>query len=671
MSINITVKTYGSNNNEAQAAKDIRDSFAEELRGSNSRGNIVISSSVQLFGQKVRDLDLVILGKFSGLKVNLHSQLINQHQITLPVSELKDVEIKDFCFVVEMKDHDANDLYTDNFALYAKYKDGVRNVTDQSEEQKYALKNFITSECKGMAPRIVNLVWLRNVDSRSQLNAGNVKNLLFGRSFSFRDMLQAAVESDGRFLPFQTHSGPVLSASSISAENMDKLFNMFQQEKHRIGPVTRAKVTQITTNKIDNELMSMDETGSFMLIKGLAGTGKTSRLLRVAYKLQEEKNARCLILTYNRALVGDIKRLLAFADVSDQLDYRTVSIQTMESFFKEIMRSFSKELDLDMNGPHRKVYSEGMRRLDEYIKQNLIDENDISAKKETVPGLDWDYVLVDEAQDWSDAEKDVLMTFFRGEHLIVADGIDQIVRGTTPQNWLVGLKREDYKTEKLKESLRQKSNLANFSNSLASQLGIGWSVKLPPRGMGGGKVIITDQEFFPIRFQRYLNNCRSLGNEAYDFVILTPRTLVDRDKNGRGHFRLKSRIESECNVGVFDGTNEQTRDCYASVDQVRVYQYDSCRGLEGWTVVCLNFDEFVTLKKQDYITFNLDVENPNVMNTRQDRQMAFVKRWIMMAVTRPIDTLVITLKDPSSHIANMLRAVASEFDGGVECDFKE
>ena len=185
MSINFTVKTYGSNNNEAQAAKDIRNTFAEELRGSNARGNIVISSSVQLFGQKVRDLDLVILGKFSGLKVNLHSQLINQHQITLPVSELKDVEIKDFCFVVEMKDHDANDLYTDNFALYAKYKDGVRNVTDQSEEQKYALKNFITSECEGRAPRIVNLIWLRNVDSRSQLNAGNVKNLLFGRSFSF------------------------------------------------------------------------------------------------------------------------------------------------------------------------------------------------------------------------------------------------------------------------------------------------------------------------------------------------------------------------------------------------------------------------------------------------------------------------------------------------------
>jgi hypothetical protein len=44
---------------------------------------------------------------------------------------------------------------------------------------------------------------------------------------------------------------------------------------------------------------------------------------------------------------------------------------------------------------------------------------------------------------------------------------------------------------------------------------------------------------------------------------------------------------------VWDGTQSETRDTFpTSSDQYRIVHFRSCRGLEGWTVVCLNFDTY-------------------------------------------------------------------------------
>ena len=43
---------------------------------------------------------------------------------------------------------------------------------------------------------------------------------------------------------------------------------------------------------------------------------------------------------------------------------------------------------------------------------------------------DWDYVLIDEAQDWKKSEKDIIFHLYGAKRLVVADGVDQFVRGT-------------------------------------------------------------------------------------------------------------------------------------------------------------------------------------------------------------------------------------------------
>ena len=44
---------------------------------------------------------------------------------------------------------------------------------------------------------------------------------------------------------------------------------------------------------------------------------------------------------------------------------------------------------------------------------------------------------------------------------------------------------------------------------------------------------------------------------------------------------------------VWDGTRSEARDTFPTDNnQFRVVRYESCRGLEGWTVVCHDFDRF-------------------------------------------------------------------------------
>ena len=48
-----------------------------------------------------------------------------------------------------------------------------------------------------------------------------------------------------------------------------------------------------------------------MVLRGRGGTGKTVILLQLAFRAFEETNARSLILTYNQALVADMRRIMA------------------------------------------------------------------------------------------------------------------------------------------------------------------------------------------------------------------------------------------------------------------------------------------------------------------------------------------------------------------------
>ena len=108
-------------------------------------------------------------------------------------------------------------------------------------------------------------------------------------------------------------------------------------------------------------------------------------------------------------------------------------------------------------------------------------------------------------------------------------------------------------------------------------------------------------------------------------------------------------------MNIWDGTSSELRSEYAvDLSSHRLLQYDSCRGLEGWTVVNLEFDKFLSYKTK---TYKEEETGELALETSDEKMRKFVNLWALIPMTRAIDTLVITLSDRNSEIENTLREV--------------
>jgi hypothetical protein len=204
--------------------------------------------------------------------------------------------------------------------------------------------------------------------------------------------------------------------------------------------------------------------------------------------------------------------------------------------------------------------------------------------------------------------------------------------------------------------LRQKENLVAFINAYSQKLDILGSKVLTKNNMPGGKVIITtDDKLFDVHNQEMQRLCAA-GNIAYDMLYLVPHTLV-RKSYGESFFALKTQFEQN-GIMVWDGTVSSNRDGYSiDAEEVRVLQYDSARGLEGWTVACLDFDEFLEEKSAEYQDGSVD---DLMLESPEERKKKYLYNWAMIPLTLAIDTLVITIKNPASKTASLLREIAEE-----------
>jgi hypothetical protein len=85
--------------------------------------------------------------------------------------------------------------------------------------------------------------------------------------------------------------------------------------------------------------------------------------------------------------------------------------------------------------------------------------------------------------------------------------------------------------------------------------------------------------------------------------------------------------------------------------------------LEGWTVVCLDFDQLFQYKMDSYV----DAPNEELaLETPGERANRFVTLWTLMPLTRAIDTLVITLSNSNSEIARRLKEVSNTMPDVIE-----
>ena len=54
------------------------------------------------------------------------------------------------------------------------------------------------------------------------------------------------------------------------------------------------------------------------------------------------------------------------------------------------------------------------------------------------------------------------------------------------------------------------------------------------------------------------------------------------------------------------------------------------------------------------------------LDSEKDRRDEYVKLWSLIPLTRPMDTLIITLKNPDSEIGKILKKIANNFSDYVK-----
>lgn len=261
--------------------------------------------------------------------------------------------------------------------------------------------------------------------------------------------------------------------------------------------------------------------------------------------------------------------------------------------------------------------------------------------------------MIDEAQDWKADERDIILKLFEKGKIIVADGGNQFVRRGKMCDWSSVRNRHNIK---LKYCLRQKENIVAFLNAYSRSVGMSGEKILSNGKMPGGKIIIISNDMVFDTHNREMDSLIKNGNIAYDMLYLVPHSLVKRS-NGESQFSLIREFEQH-NVFCWDGTNSNNRDNYSTAsDEVRVLQYDSARGLEGWAVVCMDFDVFLEEKVAEYTEGEVD---SLLLESPEERKRKYIYNWAMIPFTRAIDTLIITIKDKESQTGRLLRKIANE-----------
>ena len=639
---------------EDEAANSLKEMIQTELSPyKNCKGNIYVLSNIRIFGQKRDDIDILVIG--------LLDNLVLKNLRTKNYGEVAKLNINSFIVNIELKSHPANKVSREGTDYIVTYSSSRHNASQQSREAKFSLLNHLSDQLD-LHPFICDVLWFNGLfigDLTSM--RGNSPDNALPSGFTFRDMvstilLQANVIKDNAGL---------LSLDSFNGDQNDfqRIVELFTSKREPKG-LTKAKFELLSQQSTEIDKLFQNTGDKLTIVTGRAGTGKTIQLLQLAFRLASaETTNRCLLLTYNNALVSDIQRLIDYTPMPSRVDGRTVAIKTIDSFFQSLMRETgvlnTRLIPTDAN--YKTQYKKKLEDLYKYVNETCNKEDINTLKDIAEQYIDWDYILIDEAQDFTDLEKKILFKVYGAHRLIVADGIDQFMRLGQRQLWDRGINKDLlWKPKTMELERRQKANLVTFVNAFAKLANIDWKVNRNDLLPGGEIKIIPN--FTNKVYNKLKVNCDNNGCESYDILILVPPTLVKHDGDKRCF--AKAEAYDEAGIPIFDGINTLLRTTYPTKDQCRVFQYDSCRGLEGWCVVCTSFDELIKYKSETYIP-NEDALgfDPEIIKKRS------VYLWSLMPLTRPIDTLVITLKDPNSEVGKLLKELANTFEDFIEWGF--
>ena len=543
----------------------------------------------------------------------------------------------------------------------SRYDFGWHNASEQSKSQVHSVRNGLLPYLRKLqiddknCPQVSNLIWLRNVkiENVQNLELINILPSTFNSQFFFQTLAQVNPPLGIKYPKVNFIRGKV--ESLLIDKLMKDFFESFEKEIYlKSGVLTRKKLENVIQQQINiEEKPYFNEIGNkLIIIKGEPGSGKTIHLFQVAYSLYSQQNKRCLLLTYNKALEADLGRLSYLSGVNTDAYNPTVKIQTIQSLFYHILIAYDLfKADQKASSFFLDNYEKLLADLNEIVEADWIDETEKNKIKRDIIKFNWDVILIDESQDWLESERDILFKLFEPQNFVIAYGDRQFVRQNQGINWTEynqginkSLKIETYAPQvNLKKTFRQKRNIVEFQNRLFDNYS--WKLKVNNELLGGN-VSIYSYPFAKIDLETILNGIIEENGAPFDLLMLMPKSYYN-DVNQLETFK-------DWGYEGINGIDKIGKILNNDVNKFRCFQYESCRGLEAWIVVCHWFDEFLQNK---YDNYNRDlVVQSNI--TDEEAKMKHASDWTFLATSRAINHLIITVKDENSKFGKIL------FDAG-------
>ena len=635
----LKIHRFTENNAEAEAANTLGKRALAAWPELETSNEIVLEifPSVQCYGQIPQDIDLLVI--------------FGDYRSTDRLYPAKNgLAIHSFCATIELKGHSPEYVQFNGSRCSVMYRNERHDVTAQSEKQKYAVRDYILRNGnKRRAPWISNLIWLTRVPSK---DLPTTSNNLLGLDCTWFDLLEkiSMLQGNNPPNPLITFDRPTLTTTA----------NIFSK-RLQASKIDRKRLEAITRRALDQQQYAAQLGDKLLMFRGLGGTGKTVRLIQIAYQAYNELGLRVLLLTYNKALVADLRRLLALRGVKDAIGESSIVVKTIHSF----VGSWLDALNITGKRNFLLEYSKLKLEALNLLKGGALTEADIdTAKAGYSRSLVWDIILIDESQDWPSDERDLLYRLYGHKKILLADGINQLVRGVDHIDWREGLSIAETQVIPLRKSLRLKANLCKAVGHIAEQLEItGWNLE-PEEDAYGGKVIVIEGNAFSEKLHnRIAVTAKNDGNKPIDILLCVPPSWVVSDEKVTES--LVARKYREWGWEVWDGVDSEERSGYpTSLEQFRIVQYESCRGLEGWVVVAFGLDEFFRLKTAK-AEFG-DAPQTDMFFDKNAASLEYAKKWLMIPLTRAIDTLVLHISDPYSFVGCMLKDMKNRYPDEIE-----
>ncbi|MGJ1410142.1 UvrD-helicase domain-containing protein [Sphingobacterium thalpophilum] len=304
-------------------------------------------------------------------------------------------------------------------------------------------------------------------------------------------------------------------------------------------------------------------------------------------------------------------------------------------------------------------------------------------------------LFIDEGQDCADIERDILYELFGTSNIVVASGgVEQLIRHKRLCNWANS--RVPYKRfTKQARSFRVKKAIVDLCNFIAGYFDLPYKLTSDSSD-DEGEVIIdfrmhTIGSFQPILKQK-TTSYSALGFTNYEgcMILLDSSSLrnsasLDNEQREDGTEKIyineynnitysKSKNRkvwdtlprlAAAGYEFWDGTQkDKDQLLLPSPNEIRTLYYESCRGLEAWSVFCFDIDVFFNVKcnEDEADKFMLD----DMFTDVESRRKRFATHWILMAMTRAMDTLYLQVNEIGSELGQALNQYVEQ-NKAVRC----